>query len=559
MEYKAILLDVRSIQRYIYAANKLRTNIGASYIIENLFSEKLVTVLKENFEGSMDLTSWEKIKERGGEDVHCRIAYIGGGNAMVLFNNSVSNDKLKQLVALFSQKVMVEAPGVHIGAAIGTLDLSNDKSYKESRDNLFAILKKNQNNIIPNVSLPFTGFTQICDIDGEVASYYDEADEQNKRLFQNENENEEHRYFSHEAAAKARAVEKSEKKLATMFKNILEQGFKFPTEIDQLGQKEPKRYIAVVHIDGNNMGVKFSGCNDLNTHRTLSAAIREKTRSSFEKLLVSIVAEYDKYTDKGILEFKADKDNKVERILPIRPLILGGDDVTFVCPARVAVAYAKRFIEYMKEESEDMEEGAKSIDCCGGISILPEKYPFFRGYVLSEQLCDSAKKKMREMWDKDVAGSGSGWLDFIFLHGEQAPTLGQILKNEYSAVLGRNGGMHFGPYCVVPPEKVGNDKKFDEDHLLDKLIACVSKFNNTKDYMSKNKVKELRGVLQKDKGTIESFMIQLKKINQKLPDVQYKHVDTGIGWGTEGNHGYTPYVDAIEMMEFMEFVEGADN
>ena len=544
MEKKAVLLDVRSIQRYIYAANKLRTNIGASYIVENLFSEKLVKVLEDNFSGSKDLTSWANPSEKQDKTVECQIAYIGGGNAMVLFDSSVEDDTLRKIVALFSQKVMIEAPGLHIGAAIGMLDLSDDESYKKSRNKLFAQLKQNQNNIIPTVDLPYTGFTQICDIDGEVASYYDEKDENHKRLFPKEK----HNYYSHEAAAKAKAVEQSNKKLEVMFAKELRSEYVFPTEIDQLGQKEEKRYIAIVHIDGNNMGVKFSGCTSLDKHRTLSAAIKEKTRRSFEKLLNTIVEEYNDYKNNQILKLE---EKKGKKILPIRPLILGGDDVTFVCPAQVAMAYTKRFIEFMKEESKELDEGARSIDCCGGISILPEKYPFFRGYVLSEQLCDCAKKQMRKLWNKDIPGSGSSWLDFVFLHGEQAPTLEQILKNEYSAELGRDGGMHFGPYCVIPPEKTGNEEKFDEDHLLDKLIECATKFNDTKHYMAKNKVKELRAVLQKDQGSIDNFMVQLSRNNQKLPDVNYKHVDEN-GWGKGINKDYTPFVDAIEMMDFIE-------
>ena len=33
MKYKAILFDTRSIQNYIFAGNRLKTNIGASYIV----------------------------------------------------------------------------------------------------------------------------------------------------------------------------------------------------------------------------------------------------------------------------------------------------------------------------------------------------------------------------------------------------------------------------------------------------------------------------------------------------------------------------------------------
>ena len=541
MKYKAILFDVRSIQRYIYAGNKLRTNIGASFIVETVFSEKLVKVLEDNFSGSKDLTSWEKPSAAVDSDFECQIAYIGGGNAMVIFAPSVADDDLRKIVALFSQKIMIEAPGLHIGAAIGNIDLTDDSTYTKSRNELFAILKQNQNNIIPNVSLPYTGFTQVCDIDGEVASYYDVDG-----LFPGEK----HSYYSHEVMTKAKSVKYSNENLETIFKNELQGEYSFPTELEKLGQKEQKNYIAIVHIDGNNMGVKFNKCANLSEYRTLSASIKEKTRQSFAKLLATIVEEYDEYKKREVLTLRSEAGKK---LLPIRPLILGGDDVTFICPAKVALAYAKRFIKFMVEKSDDISVAAAgSIDCCGGIAIVNSKYPFFKGYVLSEQLCDSAKNKMRKIWNENEPESGSSWLDFIFLHGEQAPTLSQIIAKEYRAEL---GNMHFGPYCVVK-NKTG--EKIDEDHMLDKLIDCASQFMPADDKercMQKNKVKGFRSVLQKNAGMIHSFMVQLDNLGQKLPDVEYRHLDSETCWGSGVNRGFTPYVDAIEIMEYME---GAD-
>ncbi len=40
--FKALLFDTRSIQRYIYLGNKLRTNIGASYIVDRVFFDVLI-------------------------------------------------------------------------------------------------------------------------------------------------------------------------------------------------------------------------------------------------------------------------------------------------------------------------------------------------------------------------------------------------------------------------------------------------------------------------------------------------------------------------------------
>lgn len=539
MQKKAILLDVRSIQRYIYAANKLRTNIGASFLVEQLFEDRLINVLDSEFQGEKDLETWKGKPEK--ENWQCQVKYIGGGNALVLFDDSIEHEVLRRIVAKFSQSLLVDVPGLHIGVAIGQLELSEPKAYKESLDALFKQLKQNQNNVIPTVNLPYTGFTQLCDIDGETANYYDA-----EYLFTGER----HSYYSQEAVAKAQAVGASNAKLESMFQNVLKGTsgveYCFPMELEELGQKKNKNnYIAIVHIDGNNMGVKFNKCKSLDERRVLSIDIREKTRHSFERLIESIVAEYEEYLVNGVLALKPENGKK---LLPIRPLILGGDDVTFICPAVVALAYAKRFVKFMKEPTATIKiEAAKSIDCCGGIAILPTKYPFFRGYVLSEQLCDSAKTAMRKLWDEDnPSKTASSWLDFVFLHGEQAPSLEQILQQEY---LGELGDMHFGPYWVF--NALGQNKA-DDDHDIEKLIACAKQF---KSCMQKNKVKELRSVLHKDRAMINSFMIQLRNLKQELPAVKYEHVDRGTGWGTGINGGVTPYIDAIEMMEYME---GAD-
>ena len=165
-------------------------------------------------------------------------------------------------------------------------------------------------------------------------------------------------------------------------------------QFNDLGQVEHENYIAVIHIDGNNMGKKFRTCRTLQERSLLSRSIQLKTEGSFGKLLSTITAEYESYNE--YLKFGLTEQYK--NMLPIRPLILGGDDVTFICPAKMAIIYAKRFMEFMLD-AESVEgikdERAKVIDCCGGIAILNTNYPFFRGYELAEQLCDVAKQKMR--------------------------------------------------------------------------------------------------------------------------------------------------------------------
>jgi hypothetical protein len=203
----------------------------------------------------------------------------------------------------------------------------------------------------------------------------------------------------------------------------------------------------------------------------------------------------------------------------------------------MALTYAKRFIEYMRENNS-----LPGIECCGGVAILPTSYPFFRGYELAEQLCDEAKQKSRK--------KGDSWLDFARLHGEQAPTLDQIRQQEY---MGAQGKLHFGPYKVGEPDNL---------YSIDKLFDCIHQFNqgitkkdNRQAGMAHNKIKEMRDVLQHGKHDCSQFIEQLQHMEQTLPDVPGWERYTGCLWTNDTDKDtdkkQTPYVDAIEMMDFM--------
>lgn len=93
--YQAILFDTRSIQRYIYSGNRLKTNIGASYLVKHVFSDVLVPVLAKNF--TVDADTWkvsfpeEKLKNKK----QAIFAANGGGNACVIFSADVTHEALR--------------------------------------------------------------------------------------------------------------------------------------------------------------------------------------------------------------------------------------------------------------------------------------------------------------------------------------------------------------------------------------------------------------------------------------------------------------------------------
>ena len=536
-KFKALLFDTRSIQKYIYSGNLLRTNIGASYIVDRIFFDILTETLKEIFpkedfssaqdtawdSKQDDLAAWENMK-------NCCVAYIGGGNAFVLFNAEIE-DRRREVVKKFTMKLLAEYPGLKVGVAFGDLRLTEGKLNKTDINELYAELKKNQNTIFPAVNVPYSGLTLSCEINGEAANFCD-----TKNLVKPINEI---RFYSQETAVKADFAHDANKNLKERFNKIFAvknssvnmKDFEFPTKVDELGQKEGENYFSIIHVDGNNMGVKFRKCESLVDRRKLSREIRRKTEGAFGDLILKIIAAKNGGLFDEILDLN-------KNLLPIRPLILGGDDVTFICPANMAILFTKTLMESLNATTPDdspeqlKKDAARKMDCCAGVAILPTAYPFFRGYQLAEQLCDAAKAAMRS----EKNSEGSSWLDFAILHGEQAPTLEQIREREYT---GARGNLHFGPY------KVGNDK--NSRYNIENLLSCTAQFFKC---MAHGKVKELRGILQRGKDDTAKFLRQLEYQKQNLPVIaDWETCITDLLWSKE-NSPRTPYVDAIELMDF---------
>lgn len=536
----AILLDTRSIQKYVFSCNKLKTNVGASYLVDAIFNDLMQDVVLPKFKLKMPEISWkdtEEIQILKDNSIECEIVYIGGGNMLILVNkypdNMEKNLKLcRKIVGCWSREMLCKTPGLKTGAAIGEMDIDD---FKNSLDNMYKQLKANQNTVLPQVDLPYTGLTLECDVSGKTADVFDWM---------------ENRWISNEVKSKTEAYKFAAEKLREEYKYDLideeQNKYDFIDDLEHIGCKDGESYVSVIHIDGNNMGVKFGNCRDSQERKKLSLRVVKIVQNSFRKLVKSIIDDYNNKVYDKVLDVK-DLARDGKKLLPIRPIIIGGDDITFVCPGRLGIEYAKRFIEYVNQEElltpeqqNYMREAANKyvndkMSCCGGVAIVPLKYPFFRAYQLAESLCGSAKDKSRQ--------DDNSLIDFAILYGEMTPTLNQLCRYQYS---GAEGYLHYGPYSVI------NETK-DKSHIKD-LLALKDKLENKN--VPENKVKELRDVLTKDMHSIMRFLENCKQIEAIVKEETGKEkIEAKDFWqkkdDEEGQKEFkTRYIDAIEIMDF---------
>lgn len=525
----AILLDTRSIQRYVFGCNDLKTNIGASYLVDAIFEEAMLKVLQEQDFDNLVL-DWESRNEllmRKDSSVDCEIAYIGGGNMVILVRTT--DDDLavcKKIVADWSTKLLLEAPGLKTGAAIGMIDLEED--FQASLDALFKKLKEHQNTIFPNVDLPYTGLTLEYDVSGKTADVM--------YRYYNADGKPEVRMIAAEVKAKIVGAKYAIEKNKEIYKDVLGDEFEFCKDINNIGYKNGESYICVIHIDGNNMGLKFNCCANMEERKELSMNIASAVKTAFKRLVSKIIKDYDGYSD--ILDMQGLTDSG-KKILPIRPIIIGGDDITFVCPGKLGLEYASTFMKevsrieisknsnFMKALRARIGKNAsKSMSCCAGVAIVPAKYPFFRAYELAEQLCSSAKALSRE--------SDGFYLDFAILHGEMYADLATLRREQYTSIC---GNLHYGPYEVVKGKVRSLGKLM---RLRDVLLELPS-----------NKQKELRRVLHEDLHSQQIFLEHCEEFCSVFAQLgKNKDANAEQLWEKLDDTNVTKLMDAIEIIDF---------
>jgi hypothetical protein len=164
-------------------------------------------------------------------------------------------------------------------------------------------------------------------------------------------------------------------------------GFEQGADIEGDLANWPAGYVAVVHADGNGVGARVK---DLGLARlgAFSRALAEATRAAAEQAAASLGEQRHHLRDGGRLGDK----------LPFRPIVLGGDDITAIVPARVALDFTVRYLRAFEEETARRGEIAagEPLRAAAGIAFVNRKFPFSEALTLAEALVKGAKARSRE-------------------------------------------------------------------------------------------------------------------------------------------------------------------
>lgn len=554
-DYYLVVVDTVGIQPYIFGSNRLRENVGASYLVHMATGGWLYAdpphFLPPGDHNIRDGKRVDNLPIEADEQRTAELLYAGGGNLVLLFR---SPEGVRRFGRALSCQLLTEAPG--LDAVLVERKFHWVENPEES-DILAAVLECAMKDLAvkkasrePNHPLLGLGVTAACNSTGLVANYHapeqwEEQPEQRRLLS-----------ISAEVAAKwdnnIPAKERLRKELFPDDKTAIPETFDFPDEFDDLGRTEGEiSYIGVVHADGNDFGKRFKSITEEykgkspSANREYIARLRQFSDEANDiglYALQKVVAAVAQWNQRGqeLAERKqkprpgemalapAGKNGKA--LLSIRPIVFGGDDVTFVCDGRIALQAAQIFLE----EFARRKINGKPATAGAGVAIVKVRYPFARAYQLAESLTKNAKQE----YGRDVSA-----LDWHLAQSGLFGSLADIRAYEYQAA---------GRSLLMRPLVVSDLQ--NEWRTWGNYVSILQQFQRRpgKDDSSgwpRNKVMALRGALRQSlvggERVSQEFIGQLPK---KLPAVQparVAHQETG--W--DGNRCI--YFDAIEMIEQM--------
>ncbi|MCS3924845.1 hypothetical protein [Methanosalsum natronophilum] len=574
-KYVLIGIDTVGIQKYIFGSNNLKQIVGASGLVHwatnELVVKQLVALGKDSTNVYYD-KNLDKVKylENTIEDgLISELVYVGGGNTFIIFKEL---EHAEEFSRNFTKEVLLNASGLEIiithtefdwdanDLAEKTIPLIlkklRDKKYQRKRSSNIlglGITANCQYTGLPAIELRNGSLTEVLDVNLELING-SKSDPMNKSLVR----------VSKNVSDKLRFYKRSEKRFMDMFPNVKDRGYEFIHNFGDFGTKNESSFIAVVHADGNDMGKRVQAITSTKENRESNRkyidAIRkfslnvENTTistivSTIDQLLESIDTMCSQTDDEKLKETiegmirPNDKSNSFKgfkKLLPFRPIIVGGDDLTFVCDGRLGLTLTELYLENLKKAPK-LSDG-KPISAKAGIAIVNSHYPFTRAVELAESLASSAKDILRDINKEDVSS-----MDWHFGSSGTLEGLDNIRNNTYTVNLNNKlGKLHMRPVFVGDP---GAPKW----RTWDNFCKIISEFKGEEWSKRKNKLKTIREKLPEGPDSVEKYL-QFYELDEKpgLPEIPNNPATRTSGWIGDTCTCF----DAIEALDFFIPLQG---
>lgn len=499
--------SIQGIQNYIFQTNELKDIIGASELVNRICDDFVDDYSK------------------GGEMI-----IHAAGNIKCIFDDEAA---CRRAVREFPMRAMEMAPGITISQAV--VKIKDDSEYAKKAEKLEERLHAQRNHPVKSLT---TGLMAIerSRKTGLPATKIEIEYAKGKK--------EKVEYLDEGTVAK-RNITNDEQKSGYSSKDLYDKltGERIPSSCrpyDISKMTGHNDWIAVIHADGNGLGevvAELSG--DYQRFKNFSENLNEAT----------IAAAQAAYT---ATKEEDEKSNGTWKKMPIRPIVIGGDDLTVICRGDLAVKFVKEYLEAFERETQALT--ARKLTACAGIAFIKSSYPFYYGYDLAEALCGEAKKDAKS--DKVKGENGGQAPSCLMFHKVQSSFVedyAEIKRKELTTVDG--GSLCFGPYYL---NKESVDKVKDRERwTIKELSETVDKLNKEDNNRVKTAIRQWLTLMHEDAGAAKQHSKRIKAVNLDNKFISiYDSVSTGIikkdADGKDKEPKLSPAYDILSLLTIIE-------
>lgn len=545
-----VVVDTTQIQPYIFGSNRLSENVGASYLVDAATGDWALEAVKKVAPGNSigpknDLRDDGDARIENGL-VDAEVLYSGGGNFVVLFSDK---DKAKGFHAELSRRALLEAPGLQLVIAQQEMEWHKNALHEQLDEVFLHTLAAQKRNRVWSAPLLGLGVTASCRSTGLPATGITESIRGEPGYLASDETLTKVHVARPQQSDTSKADERLQKAIPLPTDDYI-----YPSRFEDLGATAGEySHIAVVHADGDNMsqhireiGKKYPTADG---NRGYVLALRNfslKVRQAAEEALKTVVGQVrgiDEEAGKFIvyepnrgISIRIKLANKGRRYyIPFRPIVFGGDDVTFVCDGRLGLALATLYLREFEKNTVDARLGkdGKGLTACAGIAIVKSHYPFARAYALAADLTTSAKSYRRDL---NIAGS---CLDWHFALSGLSTSIEEIREREYHT--------NTGSLTLRPVTLRANPNSDQVSRAWPVVRQGIDAFQKKEWAERRNKIKALRDALREGRTAVEHFILTFNNktgLPSLLPGME---VLSSTGWNA---NNYCGYFDAIELVDW---------
>ena len=420
-----VMLQTNNNQPFIFSSPRLREQIGASFeitLLSRWVKEEAEKLLKQK---PLPTSFWVS---------------DSSGKVIVRFTNDEGAPKnlAKQLIREVTLRALTDAPGldvtgVFIEATSNMVDADDlqelDRVFLEyslnrrpaaARFPQFPFLERGSDSALP-------ASASLCDLkliqEPLKPNSFDESSPLSlpsrvKRVFA--------------STSRKRQVDDVQKRLAKQGKELKQEPPLDPTTLAAAFQdgeefenvKNMLSLVGVVHIDGNGVGaiMRDLGCAHRAVQKFGVSTISDEESKGLQSFIMEVNCRLDNVVKDAIaLSWYYVQELTPDTVVPIVPVLVGGDDVTVYTDGRYAIPFAEAYIHHYERLTKDDDllsvlaivAGGKKADAperdhfeiddyiiqnpgpltaSAGVAIVGRNFPFHIAYDLAEELVSRGKK-----------------------------------------------------------------------------------------------------------------------------------------------------------------------